>query len=199
MREGGVEELLLLTGRSVTGSDQLQTEPDWLGDVGVREGRAPECDGAVFVNVALSELSPALPPGAVRQPDLDVLPADPLAHQDDLLAARHEAGVVGQVDDLGVRFDPGREDCPRADRSQLVGTATPTARRLDKNLKRKKAGIIEQILSFQPDKHLETKPHSIQVNLLCIVHMIKSLLVRIHPDLLSLFQRLLDVLFPRLM
>ena len=44
--------------------------------------------------------------------------------------------------------------------------------------------------------NLETKLNSVQVDVLCFMHVIKSLLVRVHSDLLSLFQRVHDVFFP---
>ena len=50
-------------------------------------------------------------------------------------------GVVGDVDDLELRHDPGGEDRPGADWSQLVSTAATTLRLLYENLNLNKVRI----------------------------------------------------------
>ena len=141
LNEGSVEELLFVACCSVAGPDQLQAELDRLADVGVRIWRCSEYYNTLFVDITTSKLSPALPPSTVRQPDLDVLLAHPLAHQDHLLAAPDVAGVVRDVDDLELRHNPGGVDGPGADWSQLVSTAATTLRLLYENLNSNKVRI----------------------------------------------------------
>ena len=156
-----------------------QFDPDLLvfTDTSIHVGGHCEGYRVLLVHIFRLKLSISFPAsGVLEEANLDIIPRDSLAEDDQLLSTFSGRCVARHVHDLQLLLCLGIKDWLGADWRDNPGE------------------LSRGVWVFK--EGLEAEPNCVQVNVARAVRMLEALPERIHPDGLALLQRLLNVSFP---